>query len=78
MPAPEMRADPRKDHPDLVLRVALDRQAVNHHEPTSFLDLATDLLDDGPQRRNVEMLAPQIVEAEAGRLCNRIIICPAS
>src|SRR6202022_5131351 len=47
-PAPEMRADPPEDHADLVFRVVLDRQAADHHEAASILDLAPDLVDDRP------------------------------
>jgi hypothetical protein len=48
-PAPEICADPPEDHADLVFRVVLDRQAADHHEAASILDLAPDLVDDRPQ-----------------------------
>jgi len=48
-PAPEMRADPPEDHADLILRVVLDRQAANHHEAASILNLMPDLVDDTSQ-----------------------------
>jgi hypothetical protein len=60
--ASQMRADPPKDHADLVLRVILDRQAPQYDKASAVLDLMTDFVDDRPQRRNPEMLATQAVE----------------
>ncbi len=66
-PASEMRTDPPEDHADLVLGVVFDGQAANHHETAPILDLVPDLVDHRPQRRNFEMLAPQVIKAEAFR-----------
>src|SRR5580700_569576 len=63
-PAPEMRADTPEDHADFVFRVVLDREATDHHEAASILDLGPDFLDDWLQGRNLEMFALQIVEAK--------------
>jgi hypothetical protein len=70
-PAPEMRADPPEDHADLVLGVVLDGQAANHHKAAPILDVVPDLVDHRPQRRNFEMLSPQIVEPRPAAF-----ICP--
>src|SRR5215471_4046940 len=64
---PEIGADPPEDHADLVFRIVLDRQAADHDKAAPILDLVPDLVDDRPQRRDFEMLALQVVEAETGR-----------
>jgi hypothetical protein len=48
-PAPEMGADPPKDHADLVFRVILDRQAADDDKAAPVLDLPADLVDQRPQ-----------------------------
>jgi hypothetical protein len=67
-PVPEMRADPPEDHAEIVFRVRLDRQPADDDKTAPLLDLTADLVDDRAQRRQLEMLAPEIVEAETGRL----------
>src|SRR6516164_7816190 len=65
---PEMRADPPEDHAEIVFRVRLDRQPADDDKTAPLLDLTADLVDDRAQGRQLEMLAPEIVEAETGRL----------
>jgi hypothetical protein len=46
-PAPEMRADPPEDHPELFFRVVLHRQSAKQHKAAPILDFVPDLLDQG-------------------------------
>src|SRR6516162_1446345 len=67
-PVPEMRADPPEDHAEIVFRVRLDRQPADDDKTAPLLDLTADLVNDRAQRRQLEMLAPEIVEIEPDRL----------
>src|SRR5215471_269731 len=67
-PVPEMRADPPEDHAKIVFRERLDRQPADDDKTAPLLDLTADPVDDRAQQRQLEMRAPDIVEAETRRL----------
>ena len=67
-PVPEMRADPPEDHTEIVFRVRLDRQPAEDDKTAPLLDLTADFVNDRAQRRQLEMLAPEIVEPETDRV----------